>query len=190
MTTWIKGIAMDYEDGISSLRIDKWLDNDGTPFCVYHRRALRIGLADADAVPDDAALLEWARDELGEHLTALCDGYNEHCDGNNYVGTWTDDVYEQHHEAIDEIICEAQRLGTMPTQEVWEASDYYMGGLPFDALVELLGVGPQSTEEEVLAALEADADGALDGNGRPCTITGCERFASWIFEQIHEDDED
>ena len=113
----------------------------GIPFSVFHGRTRRIGCSSTVSGPALQAYLESDGLKL---LERIHEGHEIHWDGNNHVGTLTDDAQEAEAElenALQEIeqanVCEVENyLEHCTLEEIWL---------------------PQKSLAEIVEAIEADA---------------------------------
>jgi hypothetical protein len=121
----------------------------GCPEPVYHHRHLvLLGRVAQETVAE--SLLDWLRG-VESTIEALCDAYEgAHWDGNNHVGSWSDDA-EGLSDCLDEEFAEAASYGGIATY--WDASDYFQ---PAASQV----VGELAESESLDDAVQREVDAA------------------------------
>ena len=188
-TQWNHYVDHDRETG--ELTFESQPDSEnGVPFSVYHRRVGRYGLpqgVDYSGVEDE--VIAWFREEAGSLLNEIVTLGETGWDGNNMVWgarteTGADRLVEIERE-IDEIAGSCT-LGRVE----WDASDYYLSGLPTAQIVNELGITPEHTVDEIEKLIETDSAGASDGEGRAIALTDVAGLAQWIWDFVHEDDDE
>ena len=183
MTTFKKFIEYDWRDGTYRfVEIPEY--ENGIPFDVYHGLCAWFGLEYRSYDSDE--LVEEFKAEFGERLEEKRKGFDVRWDGHNHVAQWEGEGTEEElHESemLDEEIREwSEKFGC----EIWDASDYYHGGLTFEQIVKELNITAETTDDELTEIANNALDEAL-ANG--IKLEKMHEFAEHLRTRLIEDAE-
>jgi hypothetical protein len=154
-------ITYDWRDG--SIEHNEIADSEtGTPMWLYH--GLGISFRVPEREYDSKEIVEEFRAEFGERLDELRGDFSVEWDGHNHVGHWAGDE-EKHCEDMDDITHLIEEWEPECGLEIWDASDYYHGGLTTEQILCELKITAATTDEQ-LAKIAQDAQDAALVEGR------------------------
>jgi ribosomal protein L37AE/L43A len=157
-------ITYDLRDGTYEYREVADCEN-GTPAWLYHHLGLCFSLPERQY--DAEEIVEEFRAEFGEQLEALRAGFEVVWDGHNHVGNWPGDTDEEAvapREAEYDLRREVEEWEPRAGIEIWDASDYYHGGLTTDQIIRELKITADTTDWQLNKIEEtAQAEARVDG---------------------------
>lgn len=150
-------ITYDWRDG--SIEFSEVADSEnGTPMWLYHGLGVRFCLPERQY--DAEEIVEEFREKFGEQLDALREGFAEVWDGHNHVGRWAGNA-EKRYEALYGIIHLVEEWDPQNGLEIWDASDYYHGGLTTEQIIRELKITATTTDEQLVEITKDAQDAAL-----------------------------
>jgi hypothetical protein len=180
-------ITYDWRDGAVEFREVADHEN-GTPAWLYHGLGICFRLPEREY--DAEEIVEEFRAEFGERLDALREGFEVVWDGHNHVGRFTedDDSGAQESRVEDEYILHRDVEEWEPRcgVEVWNASDYYHGGLTTDQILRELGITAATTDEQ-LDTIAEDAQAAASVDRRK--LSGLRAFVEAMRDVAQQEAE-
>lgn len=160
----------------------------GIPFDVHHGLILRFALPTGREY-DETATLAWFREEFGAAVEALRDGGDAEFDGHNWV--WRYKSAERAQEAADERWVVTEKLTSetfyLPGREVWDAADWYLGGLSYDEVADELDITAESTDDDLERAEKMARENAVDEYGTPIVLRELGGFLEQVRRVLIDD---
>lgn len=147
MTTYKSYIEYDWRDGsYRFVEIPEW--ENGIPFDVHHGLCVWFGLAHREYDKDE--IVQAFKEGFGERLEETRKKFDVVWNGHNHVAQWegeedSQEVWEEHMALDDEILSWSEKFGF----EIWDASDYFYGGLTFEQIVRELKITAATTDDEL-----------------------------------------
>ena len=171
-----------------------------TPFDVFH------GLVEQFVLPgsmeyDDEEIVAWFRERYEDELKEIMESGEEAWNGSNWVWRSSADWNDSNHSPIMKIeddINDLSRNGQIPGKEIWDATDWWLGGMSIEQAAAEIGITAKTTNDELdCLADKAQQIVEMEGStpeGQSIVIEGmatfCERLREHMIEQADEADEE
>lgn len=155
---------------------------NAVPFAVHHGHTQRWSIPALKAAPANALL-----DEIAPLAARVVAGYSSTWDGNNAVAEFSADA-EAAREAIDALceraVSDAQHCDGSAVA-VWDACDWYSGVGDRNQQRRALGIGANTTDEE-LDAIETREDDSARGND--CDVIARHAdYLRWLRDEARDE---
>jgi hypothetical protein len=169
MDPWKKYITYDWRNGEICYEEQPSYET-GTPAWLYH--GLGVSFRLPERAYDETEIVEAFRAAFGPRLDALRETYSTEWDGHNRVGRHGGDP-ERYHDEIYGISERVEEWAGHQGVEVWDASDWYCGGLTTSQILDELDAAHRTETEIYNTILEqAEAEGVR--------LHDVEQFARWV----------
>jgi hypothetical protein len=156
---------------------------NGVPADAYHGLVKIFPLAcrgyDADIIVDEF------KAEFGDELDMIREGFTVEWDGHNHVGRWEEGDRGRDRDTDIQMLGDRIRdWSERQGDEIWDASDYFHGGLTFEEIVHELKITTATTDDELDDIVTDALDHAL---AQGYKLEGMHKFAEHIRTQLLED---
>ncbi|MBT8453006.1 MAG: hypothetical protein KJO40_13640 [Deltaproteobacteria bacterium] len=177
-------IELDCDDGSLCADWDGEIGN-ATPVSVWHRRTLRFDIPALKGHKANELLADI--EPLAERVVA---GYESDWDGNNWVGTYSDDAEDAIGD-IQSLIASYYLHDPDWALMVWDAGDYMDGVGDLEAQAAELGVTADSTDDQLATIGEKlQEEGRINGDAD--LISNTDEYLEELRDHLRElrDDEE